>query len=842
MPPSFLRTLKNRFAQREDSEHEQAIIRLVVGGFLTIYLFPHSLNEGGADWPFLAALAAFQILAWGIFIHIARSPEISSARRIFGALVDSSTVTYFMVQTGFNGLPLFPVYLWIIFGNGFRYGARYLITTLCFCAVGFVGVLALSEFWQQHLQVGLSLLLGLVVLSLYVRALVMRLSVALQRAEAANIAKRQFVSTVSHEMRTPLNAIIGMAELLRDSKLGGEQSEMLGTIDAASHTMLELVNDVLDFSKIEAGRLALLDEGFDLYATINSAAQILRPQAEGKGLTLQVTIMPDVPPYMRGDPARIQQVLINLLANAIKFTEHGSVTLHVAQVREESERITLKVSVRDTGVGIAPDMQARIFESFTQADQRINRRFGGTGLGTTIAKQLVELMGGRIGVESALGLGSTFWFELSLQRDFESASHAQARALSDHRCLLIGFSASEEKQISELIGRWDGEFECSTLKDAATSASLNANSERPFNCALLRAASAQAAKTAYARLIRGLMGRRLPTLLVLPADVTLPTEGVGGRFSAVLQLPLDDQLLFNALHTLVTETPPEGVLLISDYLKRKESARKLKLLIADDNATNRLVTSKILERGAHEVRAVDSGEAVLEALELERFDALILDRNMPGIGGIEALLGLRVMELGMPRTPVIILSADVSEEARHEAIAAGADLYLTKPIRSGVLLDAIASLTSASLASAGNIETIPMAATAPVQTDTDRSLNLDTLAHLAELGSTEDFLDRLVQMFFDDNATLIADMQAAATAKRFNELRAHAHALKGSAGSLGLDRLMALCAQLQRCQEGELRLRATSYITAIQSEFEGAKDGLANYLNQRNAARAEQKH
>ena len=290
-----------------------------------------------------------------------------------------------------------------------------MVSSLAFSVIGFSIALLVSPFWSQHLAVGIALLVGMVALCVYVLKLVRRLSQARTRAEEANLAKRQFVSVVSHEMRTPLNAIIGMTDLLRDTTLTREQREMVDTACDSGRAMVELIEDVLDFSRIEAGKLTLASEDFDLYAVVNSAASILAPQAIAKGLDFKVSIMPDVPPEVRGEAGRLKQILINLLGNAMKFTEQGGVTLHCSLLHQSEKKAALKFSVRDTGIGIAPEDQKRIFEAFSQADQSVTRRFGGTGLGTTIAKQLVELMGGEIALESAPGLGTTFWVQLEFE-------------------------------------------------------------------------------------------------------------------------------------------------------------------------------------------------------------------------------------------------------------------------------------------------------------------------------------------------------------------------------------------------------------------------------------------
>src|SRR5262245_38495938 len=503
--PNLLRGMRARLANRPDSEHEQAIVRLGVGAAFFVYLLPEAMRAGWDSSSLEASLflpmLAFMTLAAVVLACIVISPGASPVRRVFGAVIDCVATSYFMVRTGVNGLPLYMVYVWIILGNGIRYGKFYLVNTLVLSSVSFMSVLYASPFWRTHLGVGVSLLFAMVALSMYVLSLVNRLNEALNRAEAANHAKRQFVSTVSHEMRTPLNAIIGMIELLRDTSLNAEQTEMVKTIAASSRAMHGLIEDVLDFSKIEAGKLTLAHAGFDLYALVNGVMQMLRAQAEGKGLSFVSMVMPDVPPYVRGDEAHLRQVLINLLANAVKFTDRGGVTLHVSRVGEAPGGVLLKFSIRDTGIGIAPQDQKRIFDSFTQADQTITRRFGGTGLGTTIAKQLTELMGGRMGLESAVGLGSTFWLELPLEVDVAERAGEAAAQFAEMQILAIGFPPEPIAEIEAMVGGWGGGCLRATSPEHAVAKLLAAERQgQPVGCGLLYAEDLNAAEQAVTRL------------------------------------------------------------------------------------------------------------------------------------------------------------------------------------------------------------------------------------------------------------------------------------------------------------------------------------------------------
>src|SRR6185503_281280 len=302
---------------RPDTEHEQALIRLAVGIILFFYLLPgafiHAGEERQTDLMYLGAMLLFLTAAAGLIVSILLHPGASPVRRVLGTAVDAGATTFFMIAADVYALPLFLVYIWITLANGFRYGATYLLISLGFSVATFALVLAFSPFWNSHFAMGVGLITGLVILSVYVLTLVQRMSAAVQRAEAANEAKRRFISVVSHEMRTPLNAIVNMAELLRDTPLNREQVDMLQTLSGSSKVLLGLVEDVLDFSKIEAGKLTLERTEFDLRALMEATAKILAPTAREKGLELDVRVMPDVATALRGDPHHLRQILINLV-------------------------------------------------------------------------------------------------------------------------------------------------------------------------------------------------------------------------------------------------------------------------------------------------------------------------------------------------------------------------------------------------------------------------------------------------------------------------------------------------------------------------------------------------
>ena len=827
--PSSLTALRVRLASRPDTEHEQAIVRLILGALAVLYLLPDALAHHAE--PTIWIMGAYLGTAALIFLSILAAPGISPMRRVLAAVADVSTLTWCMAMLGERAAPLFLIYVWVTLANGFRFGAQYLLIALGLSVLGFSVVLWESDFWRAHVGVGAGLIIGLMALSLYVRSLVTRMFDALTRAEAANLAKRRFISVVSHELRTPLNAIIGMSDLLRDTTLNREQADMLQTLRSSSRVMLGLVEDVLDFSKIEAGKLVLDRTDFDLHALVNSTCRILAAQAAAKGVEFVVSIMPEVPPALRGDPLHLRQVLINLAGNAVKFTERGSVTVHVSAQGETDASVRLKFSVRDTGIGIAPEAQARIFESFTQGEQSTAGRFGGTGLGTTIAKQLVGLMGGKIGLESAVGLGSTFSFELDLEKQPERASGAGE--LAGARVLLVGFPVEQREPLELALAGWGATpVAVSRIEEGVARMVAEISLAKPYHSALLYA-DGEDLQLAQ-RFRRAAPDPAPPTVLAVPRMADVPRfEALSSGFTSMLELPFDKRQLFNVLHSVSAgDEVREGVVRLQDYARRGGALRKLNVLLADDNPTNREVVGKILERGGHAVTLVPDGEQALDALEQARFDVVLLDRNMPGMGGIEALQAIRMMTRGRERLPVIVLSADVTPEARRECLEAGADTFLPKPVEALRLLEEIQNLAGARATEAARAVEAPQRSVrrSPAQVP---AVNLDTLAHLEELGSSHIFLEKLIGVFLEDNASLLERMESAIAGRNLAEFRSLLHAMKGSSASMGTDRLTRVCGNLGQFSDAELRLQAPALVKSLTDEFTTARSELQRHLRER---------
>ncbi|WP_434782399.1 ATP-binding protein [Ferrovum myxofaciens] len=418
----MLDKMKDRFTERiatcDRVELEQALIRLGMGLVILVYLLYRYITRTALnhnDTISFRVLGVFLLLALILIGSILYSRKPSVIRRLAGAWVDQGGTTLFMALTGEVGVVLVGVYLWVIFGNGFRFGNKYLFHAQLLSVAGFIVTTQVSPYWKNHSPIIYGVLVMLFTLPIYVSALIRRMNEARQKAEEASAAKTRFVANMSHEIRTPLNGIIGISTLLKTTPLNNEQQDLLGMLDSSSRLLLSLLNNVLDFAKIEDGKMTIENTDFSVNSILEETANIFSSQAEVKGVRLDTCIAAEVG-RLHGDSLRLQQVLANLVGNAVKFTERGSVTLSFSVLGEDEHSSNVRFEVADTGVGIPASAQGKIFESFTQADLSTSRRFGGSGLGLTLTKHLVEAMGGRLSFESTEGLGSRFWFDLTLER------------------------------------------------------------------------------------------------------------------------------------------------------------------------------------------------------------------------------------------------------------------------------------------------------------------------------------------------------------------------------------------------------------------------------------------